>query len=109
MARGYNFRLSLALDFKHHASDRTILVGSTKSLKNTLLMFMIRPYLSSSSTNLTRGLAARRLFRISLCHEGAQHLQTAMPSPGFELRPFGNAFSSLTTILNGRHSLKYAV
>ncbi|GFX09817.1 hypothetical protein TNCV_654161 [Trichonephila clavipes] len=46
-----------------------------------------------SSTNLTGGFAARKLFRIPSCREGTIHLQTSMPSPGFEPRPYGTAVS----------------
>ncbi|GFS63546.1 fibroblast growth factor receptor-like 1 [Trichonephila clavipes] len=47
--------------------------------------------LSFPSINLTRGPAARRLFRVPPCHEGTIHLQTSMPSPGFKPRPYGTA------------------
>ncbi|GFV21798.1 hypothetical protein TNCV_3220041 [Trichonephila clavipes] len=41
----------------------------------------------SPYTNLMRGLAARRLFKAPLCHEGTIHLQTSISSPGFGRRP----------------------
>ncbi|GFT88022.1 hypothetical protein TNCV_4391621 [Trichonephila clavipes] len=41
-------------------------------------------HLSSSSTNLTRVLADRRLFRVPPCRKGTIHLQTSVPSPVFE-------------------------
>ncbi|GFX41066.1 hypothetical protein TNCV_2217641 [Trichonephila clavipes] len=41
-------------------------------------------HLSSPSSNLTRGLVARRLFRVPLCRKDSLHLKTYMPSPGFE-------------------------
>ncbi|GFV95071.1 uncharacterized protein TNCV_3708671 [Trichonephila clavipes] len=41
-----------------------------------------------SPTNLTRGLAARWLFRVPPCRKGTIHLQTSMPSPGFEPRHY---------------------
>ncbi|GFU51854.1 hypothetical protein TNCV_3733621 [Trichonephila clavipes] len=50
-------------------------------------------HLSSPSTNLTRGLAARRLLRVPICHKGTIHLQTSLPSPGLELKPYGTAVS----------------
>ncbi|GFX02687.1 hypothetical protein TNCV_2011311 [Trichonephila clavipes] len=46
-------------------------------------------HLSSPSTDLTRGLAPRRLFRVPPCHAGTIHLQTSMFSPGFEPSPYG--------------------
>ncbi|GFV51656.1 hypothetical protein TNCV_1320121 [Trichonephila clavipes] len=45
------------------------------------------------STNLTRGLVTRRLFRVPPFHKGIIHLQTSMPSPGCEPRPYGTAVS----------------
>ncbi|GFU06205.1 hypothetical protein TNCV_4765121 [Trichonephila clavipes] len=45
------------------------------------------------STNYTRGLAARRLFRVPPCRKGTIHLQTSMPSQGFEPSPYGIAVS----------------
>ncbi|GFU88690.1 hypothetical protein TNCV_4443671 [Trichonephila clavipes] len=47
----------------------------------------------SSSTNLTRGLATRRLFRVPPFCESTVYLQTSMPSPGFEPSPNGTAVS----------------
>ncbi|GFW91426.1 hypothetical protein TNCV_3375921 [Trichonephila clavipes] len=44
-------------------------------------------------TNHTRGLAARRLFRVLQCRKGTIHLQTSMSSPGFEPSPYGIAVS----------------
>ncbi|GFW80598.1 hypothetical protein TNCV_3234501 [Trichonephila clavipes] len=44
-------------------------------------------------THLTRGLAARRLFRIPPCCKGTINLQTSISSPGFEPRPYGTAVS----------------
>ncbi|GFU08402.1 transposable element Tcb2 transposase [Trichonephila clavipes] len=44
-------------------------------------------------TNHTRGLAARRLFRVPPCCKGTIHLQTSISSPGFEPRAYGIAVS----------------
>ncbi|GFT71986.1 hypothetical protein TNCV_2516171 [Trichonephila clavipes] len=41
-------------------------------------------YLSTPSTNRTKGFATRRLFRVLPCREGTIHLQIPMSSPGFE-------------------------
>ncbi|GFV53040.1 hypothetical protein TNCV_4643991 [Trichonephila clavipes] len=57
-------------------------------------------HLSSLSTNLTRGLAARRLFRVFPSRESTIHSQTSMSSPGFEPRPYRTAVS--VTIPDGR-------
>ncbi|PRD29374.1 UNVERIFIED_CONTAM: hypothetical protein NCL1_29590 [Trichonephila clavipes] len=55
------------------------------------------------SPNFTRGLAARRLFKVPRCREGTIHLQTSMSSPGFEPSPNGIAVSvANTTIPVGR-------
>ncbi|GFT50890.1 hypothetical protein TNCV_1148171, partial [Trichonephila clavipes] len=43
-----------------------------------------------SSTNHTRGLVARRLFRVPPCRKGTIHLQTSMSS-GFEPSLYGTA------------------
>ncbi|GFW22511.1 hypothetical protein TNCV_2170451 [Trichonephila clavipes] len=45
-------------------------------------------HLSSPSTNLTRGLSARRLFKVPPCREG-----TSISSLGFEPSPNGTAVS----------------
>ncbi|GFX46216.1 hypothetical protein TNCV_2298651 [Trichonephila clavipes] len=45
------------------------------------------------TASLTRGHAARWLFRVTLCHKGAIDLQITMPSPGFEPKPYGTAGS----------------
>ncbi|GFT70296.1 hypothetical protein TNCV_2657731 [Trichonephila clavipes] len=46
-----------------------------------------------SPTSLTRGLATQRLFRVPPYREVTIHLQTSMPSPGFEPRPYDTAVS----------------
>ncbi|GFX32071.1 hypothetical protein TNCV_4099201 [Trichonephila clavipes] len=51
-------------------------------------------HLPSPSTNLTRGLATRRLFSEPPCRKGTIHLQTSMPSLGFEPNPNGIAVSA---------------
>ncbi|GFW71302.1 hypothetical protein TNCV_537201 [Trichonephila clavipes] len=51
---------------------------------------------ASHLINHTRGLAARRLFRVPPCRKGTKYLQTSMSSPGFEPSPYGIAFSELT-------------
>ncbi|GFU50868.1 hypothetical protein TNCV_4460781 [Trichonephila clavipes] len=48
-------------------------------------------HLSSASPNHTRGLAARRLFRVPPCRKDTIHLQTSMSSPGFEPSTYGTA------------------
>ncbi|GFX38742.1 hypothetical protein TNCV_4748121 [Trichonephila clavipes] len=50
-------------------------------------------HLSSSTTILMRGLAARQLFRVAPCRKSTIHLQTSMSSPGFEPKPNGTAVS----------------
>ncbi|GFX11673.1 hypothetical protein TNCV_4340191 [Trichonephila clavipes] len=52
-----------------------------------------RPHFSLPSTNLMRGLAPRRLFRVPPHSEGTMHLQTYMPSLGFRPEPDCTALS----------------
>ncbi|GFV38345.1 hypothetical protein TNCV_3633521 [Trichonephila clavipes] len=42
---------------------------------------------------VTKRLVARQLFRVHSCLKGTIHLQTSMPSLGFELRPYGTVVS----------------
>ncbi|GFV54417.1 hypothetical protein TNCV_57681 [Trichonephila clavipes] len=88
----------VSLDLEHYAGDRTILLGSAPILRE-------HPgggEEPSPSTNLTRELAARRLFRVPPCRESNIHLQASMPSPGFEPRSYVPQAASLTTIPDGR-------
>ncbi|GFW51111.1 hypothetical protein TNCV_3593931 [Trichonephila clavipes] len=57
------------------------------------------------STDLTRGFAARRLFKVLPCHEGSIHLQTSMSSPQFEPRPYGTAVCVANYCIDGRQAL----
>ncbi|GFW43584.1 hypothetical protein TNCV_4769361 [Trichonephila clavipes] len=75
--------------FEHHTGDSTIWLVSTPILKEDTW----DGHLSIPSTNPTRGLAARRLFRVPPCREGTIHLQTSMSSPGFKPSPNGTAVS----------------
>ncbi|GFV39707.1 hypothetical protein TNCV_4330281 [Trichonephila clavipes] len=43
--------------------------------------------------NHTRGLEARRLFRVDPSRQSTIHLQTSMSSPGLEPSPYGTAVS----------------
>ncbi|GFY08799.1 hypothetical protein TNCV_4659921 [Trichonephila clavipes] len=79
--------------FEHHTGDRTIWLSSTPMLKESPWGFPGISHLSSPSTNLTRGLAARQLFKVPLCRKGTKHLQTLMPSQGLEPKPCGTAVS----------------
>ncbi|GFS90928.1 hypothetical protein TNCV_4192571 [Trichonephila clavipes] len=77
--------LALALSTMHV----TILLSSTPIFrKNILGEGSETSHLFLLSTFLTRGLVARWLFRTA-CREGTIHLQTSMPSPRFETRPYG--------------------
>ncbi|GFT75302.1 hypothetical protein TNCV_967621 [Trichonephila clavipes] len=44
-------------------------------------------------SNLTRRLAAQRIFRVPPCNEGTVHLLTHVPSKGFDQRPYHTAVS----------------
>ncbi|GFW33316.1 hypothetical protein TNCV_2859931 [Trichonephila clavipes] len=72
--------------FEHHAGDSTFWLGSTPILKVVPGDGQGLPPLFPS-VNLTRGLVARRLFRVPPCHESTTHLQTSMPSLRYESRP----------------------
>ncbi|GFV39858.1 hypothetical protein TNCV_4144951 [Trichonephila clavipes] len=61
------------------------------------------------STNHTRGLAARWLFRVPPCRKGTIHLQTSMSSPEFEPSPYGTAVriaNHYTDAQNVRHAYR---
>ncbi|GFV21242.1 hypothetical protein TNCV_183931 [Trichonephila clavipes] len=49
--------------------------------------------LSSTSTNIPRGLAVRWLFGVPPCRKGTIHLQTPTSSPGYKPRPYDTALS----------------
>ncbi|GFW77347.1 hypothetical protein TNCV_2497421 [Trichonephila clavipes] len=57
------------------------------------------------STNLARGFAAQRLFRVPACPKGTIYLQKSMPFPGFEPRPYGTAISVLNYYTGGYNKL----
>ncbi|GFV95231.1 hypothetical protein TNCV_1293491 [Trichonephila clavipes] len=73
--------------------DSTILLGSTPILRENILEVIKGLPPLFSFPNLTRGLAAKRLFKVPPCHKSTVHLQTSMPSSGFEPRPYGMAVS----------------
>ncbi|GFV25930.1 hypothetical protein TNCV_2920411 [Trichonephila clavipes] len=79
--------------FEHRTGDNMIWLVSPSVLRENTLGWTWASHLSSPSTNLTRGLASRRLFIVTLCREGTIHLQTSMPSPGFEPKPYNTAIS----------------
>ncbi|GFT11237.1 hypothetical protein TNCV_1143751 [Trichonephila clavipes] len=79
--------------FEHHTGGSTIWLDSAQFRGRTLWGWSEASRLSSPSINLTRGIAARRLFRVPSCRAGTIHLQTSMSSPGFEPSPYGTAVS----------------
>ncbi|GFW15171.1 hypothetical protein TNCV_173181 [Trichonephila clavipes] len=79
--------------FEHHIGDSTIWLGFTPILRDDIWGRSWASHLSSPSTNLTRGLAVRRLLIVPPHREGTIHLQTSVPSPGFEPRPYATAVS----------------
>ncbi|GFW00583.1 DUF4817 domain-containing protein [Trichonephila clavipes] len=80
-------------NFDHHTENSTIWLGSTLILKENSLRVARASHLSFPSTNPTRGLAARWLFRVPQCHKSTLHLQTSMPSLKFVPRPYDTAVS----------------
>ncbi|GFV66718.1 hypothetical protein TNCV_3319481 [Trichonephila clavipes] len=87
------FTTDVNSSLEHHANDSTILVGPTPILReNTPEGGQRVCHFSSPSTNRTRKIAARRIFRVPSC-QTTKHLQTSMPSSGFEPRPDATAVS----------------
>ncbi|GFW48564.1 hypothetical protein TNCV_3838991 [Trichonephila clavipes] len=84
----------VSCSFEHHAGVNTIWLGSTPILRVNIQRWSEAFQFSSPSTNLTRELAARWLFRVPPCHKGTLHLQTSMLSPGFEPRPYNTTVSA---------------
>ncbi|GFV13912.1 hypothetical protein TNCV_523891 [Trichonephila clavipes] len=79
--------------FEHYTGDSTIWLDSTPILReNTLEMVRGLPPLFAFHYPQER-LAARRLFRVLSCRRNTIHLQTSMPSPGFEPRLYDAADS----------------
>ncbi|GFV27513.1 hypothetical protein TNCV_2540511 [Trichonephila clavipes] len=93
--------VSVSRSFESHG-DSTIWLVSTPILLEDTWGWSGAFHLSSPSTNLTRELAARRLFIVAPCREGTTHLQTSTSSPGFKPSPYGTASASLTTAPNAQ-------
>ncbi|GFV59840.1 hypothetical protein TNCV_4739681 [Trichonephila clavipes] len=81
---------------EHHAGDSTILFGFDRISKENTLGGSGASHMSSPFTNLTRRLRALRLFRVSPCRKGPLHLQTSIPTQGFEPRPYGTSVSAVS-------------
>ncbi|GFV48103.1 hypothetical protein TNCV_3027861 [Trichonephila clavipes] len=80
--------------FEHHPGDSLFWLCPTPILReNTLWMARGASHLYSPSIYLTRGLVARRLFRVPPCRKGTLHLQTSMSSSVLEPSPYGTAVS----------------
>ncbi|GFV25432.1 hypothetical protein TNCV_1147021 [Trichonephila clavipes] len=100
----------VTLSFEHHTGDSTIwLAFSSILMENFLLGASGVSNLSSPSTNLTKGLAARRLFRVSPRCEDTKHLQTSIPSPGFKPRPYGTAVNLANHYTGWATAVKYKI
>ncbi|GFS47864.1 hypothetical protein TNCV_3598531 [Trichonephila clavipes] len=78
--------------FEHHTGNNIIWLGSTSILRENPWGSQRNPT-SFSSTNISRLLAARRLFGVPPCHEGTEHLQKYVPSSRFEPRPYDTIIS----------------
>ncbi|GFT53217.1 hypothetical protein TNCV_4233141 [Trichonephila clavipes] len=74
---------TISRSFEHRAADSMIRLDSTPTLRENFLEVFMVSHFYSLFTNLTRGLATRRLFRVPPCHKG----------PGFEPRPYSTATS----------------
>ncbi|GFV01827.1 hypothetical protein TNCV_2550811 [Trichonephila clavipes] len=96
--RGWIFMPVVNRNLEHHTGDSKTFLGSTPILKKSNCGVVRRLPLLFPSTNLTREGAARRLFRVPPCRKGIIHLQTSLPSPGFELKPYALQSVSLITV-----------
>ncbi|GFX54775.1 hypothetical protein TNCV_2556611 [Trichonephila clavipes] len=78
-------------NFEHRTGDKRFdsVPHPFLILRKNTLGWSRASHLSFPSTNLTRGLATRRLFRIPPRRKGNIHLQTSLSSPGFEFGPYG--------------------
>ncbi|GFT06503.1 hypothetical protein TNCV_3356291 [Trichonephila clavipes] len=79
--------------FEHHTGDSTNQLVSTPILREDTWGWSGASHLPTPSTNHTRGLVARRLFKVSPCFKGTIHLQTSMSSSGFKHSPHGTPVS----------------
>ncbi|GFU21397.1 hypothetical protein TNCV_891411 [Trichonephila clavipes] len=86
-------KIPVSRSFEHHTDDSTIWLVSTPILREDTWGRSGASHLSSPSTNLTRGHAARRLSVVPPCSDGTIHLQTSISSPGFKPRPYGTGAS----------------
>ncbi|GFW97850.1 hypothetical protein TNCV_1426131 [Trichonephila clavipes] len=82
-------------NFEHHAGGSTILLGFIPILRENTVGGQGHP--TSLPLPPTSREVTRRLFRVPPCLKGTIYLQTSMPSPGFELRPYGTAVPNLYT------------
>ncbi|GFY01080.1 hypothetical protein TNCV_5075471 [Trichonephila clavipes] len=93
MARA-SFTAVVSSSFERHTGDSRIWIGYTSILRgNTLEGRVQGSHLYSPFTNLSKGLAVQRIFRVPPSRTGTIHLRTFMPSPGIKLRPYGRAVS----------------
>ncbi|GFU76984.1 hypothetical protein TNCV_4521401 [Trichonephila clavipes] len=82
----------VSLSFKHHSGDSTILLGSTPILRDKNLG-VVRGFANLFPFHklLERTYGSTAIYSIPM---PGRHLQTSMPSPGFELRLYGTAVSA---------------
>ncbi|GFU08029.1 hypothetical protein TNCV_1527671 [Trichonephila clavipes] len=104
----YGSRPVVSLSFEHHAGDSTILSPFHPNFEEEQPGSSKGPFtFLPPATNLPRGLAARRLFRVPPCREETIHSQTSMPSLGLDPRPTAPQSTTLNTIPEGRHISLY--
>ncbi|GFV37171.1 hypothetical protein TNCV_1720931 [Trichonephila clavipes] len=83
----YLYKQWQSRSFEHHTGESTIWLVPTPILREDTWEWSGASHFSTPSTNHTRGLATRQLFRVPPCRKGNIHLQTSMSSPGFEPSP----------------------
>ncbi|GFX54167.1 hypothetical protein TNCV_2338031 [Trichonephila clavipes] len=93
MAKGYIVSLSLGVALSTMSVTEIFWLVSIPILRENTLGLVRSSHLSCPSTNLMRGFAARRPFRVPPHHEDNIHLQTSMPCMEFEPRSYGTAVS----------------
>ncbi|GFT39394.1 hypothetical protein TNCV_2422961 [Trichonephila clavipes] len=93
-AKDYIFTPVVNRSFEPQAGDSMILLDSTEiSREHTWWVVRGLPPIFPFHQPYERGLAVRRLFRVTPSREGTIHLQRTIPSLGFEPRPYGTAVS----------------
>ncbi|GFT94304.1 hypothetical protein TNCV_4376091 [Trichonephila clavipes] len=95
----------VSCSFEHHAGDNTICLGSTPIFRENIRRWSEAVQLSYPSTNFTRELAVRSLFRVPPCRKGTIHLQTSMLFRDLNPGRTTQQSVSLTTASGGQQNI----